>query len=603
MTATRKKVLIELGLSEDESTAFLEKTKTHSLPRKSIILKKGYPSDDLYIVLEGRAKAVDIDSNGDERVVSYYNPGDHFGWIGFGDNVLTSSIMTAEPSRFLSLPNDEIKSLLIGNHSFFEPLLESQMEQAQQKSRELFEALQQKTAISEILRAISDSPSDDQPILDTVAENAARLCDASDAEIFKVEGDALRLVAKHGNNQLWPMGTSKPIDRDWVSGRAVLDRRSFHVEDLQEAADEFPLGAALAQRYGNRTTFVTPLLRKGVAIGAILIRRMEVRPLTEKQVELLNTFADEAVIAIENVRLFNEIEEKSRKVEEQAKELAEWNTKLETRVVTQARELTRWNKELEKRVAEQVAQLERLSKLEYELSVAGEIQTSMLPRTIPHLAGYEFSATMLPAKSVGGDFFDFIPLGENLLGIAVGDVSDKGVPAALFMAMVRSLLRAEAHSGRSVKTVLESVNLHLMDMNDKEMFVTVLFGVLNAITHEFRYVRAGHEVPIYFDGRGAVNRLPQAGGKALGLFEKISLDEQTVQLSKGSMLLLCSDGITDAPNPQNVNFGYDGIVETVAQMSKPSASMVCEKLIRAVKDHQAGSRQFDDMTVVVMQSI
>jgi sigma-B regulation protein RsbU (phosphoserine phosphatase) len=375
------------------------------------------------------------------------------------------------------------------------------------------------------------------------------------------------------------------------------------VDDLHVATAEFPLGATLAKQFGHRTTFATPLLREGVAIGAILIRRMEVRPLTDKQIALIQTFADEAAIVIENVRLFNEVQEKSCKVEEQAKKLTKLNAELESRVAEQAKELTEWNVELENRVAKQVAQLERLSKLEHELSLASEIQKSMLPSCIPRLEGYEFSATMIPAKSVGGDFFDFIPLGENLLGIAVGDVSDKGVPAALFMAMVRSLLRAEAHPGRSVQKVLRSVNLHLMDMNDKGMFVTILFGVLNAITHQFQYVRAGHEIPIFFDGQGSFKRLPKANGQALGVFKEIVLEEQTVELSKGNMLLLCSDGITDAPNRQNVNFGFDGLVGTVGQMINASASAVCGELIKAANKHQAGSLQYDDMTVVVMRAI
>ena len=227
----------------------------------------------------------------------------------------------------------------------------------------------------------------------------------------------------------------------------------------------------------------------------------------------------------------------------------------------------------------------------------------MLPRSIPRLAGYEFSAAMLPAKSVGGDFFDFIPLGDNLLGIAVGDVSDKGVPAALFMAMVRSLLRAEAHPGRAVQKVLQSVNLHLMDMNENGMFVTVLFGVLNAITHQFHYVRAGHEIPIYFDEQGSVRRLPKASGQALGVFKEISLEEQSIELSKGSTLLLCSDGITDAPNQKNVSFGYEGVRDAVGEVIDSSATVICETLFKAIKDHQSGLEQYDDMTVVVMKCI
>jgi phosphoserine phosphatase RsbU/P len=272
-------------------------------------------------------------------------------------------------------------------------------------------------------------------------------------------------------------------------------------------------------------------------------------------------------------------------------------------VQEQAAQLAAWNTELERRVTEQVEQLGRLSRLEHELSLASEIQKSMLPRAVPLLEGYEFSAHMIPAKSVGGDFYDFIPLGEGLLGIAVGDVSDKGIPAALFMAMVRSLLRAEAHPGRSLQKVLRSVNHHLMDMNEKEMFVTVLFGILNCATHQFQYVRAGHEVPIIFDAQGSFKRLLKTNGQALGVFEEITLDEKTVELSKGSMLVLCSDGIPEAPNRQNISFGYDGIARSVGRMPGASAQAVCDELIRAVVEHQAGSLQHDDMTVVILRAV
>jgi serine phosphatase RsbU (regulator of sigma subunit) len=354
---------------------------------------------------------------------------------------------------------------------------------------------------------------------------------------------------------------------------------------MQAAEAEFPEGAATAKKFGTRTACATPLMRGDKAIGTIFVRRLEVRPLTDRQIELLVAFADQAAIVIENVRLFNESQEKSRQLNEKADELAKWNAELETRV------------------SEQVALIERLSKLELELSLASEIQKSMLPRSIPQVEGYEFSARMIPAKSVGGDFFDFIPLGEDLLGIAVGDVSDKGIPAALFMAMVRSLLRAEAHPGRSPKRVLRSVNRHLMDMNDKEMFVTILFGILNRVTHQFHYARAGHEAPILLDGQGVFTRLPKTNGHALGVLDEISLDEQTVQVSNGCMLLLYSDGIPEATNRQNISFGYDGFVRAVGQSPHSSAQMVCDELVRAVAEHQKGYLQNDDITIVVVRAV
>ena len=171
------------------------------------------------------------------------------------------------------------------------------------------EALEQQSATSEVLRIISSSPTEIQPVLDAIATAAARLLDATDADIMLVEGHLVRNVARHGPDQIWPIGTTRAINRDWVTGRAVVDRTTVQVRDLQAAPNEFPEGAAYAKEYGHRTTLATPLLREGNPIGVILIRRNYVRPFTDKQIALVNTFAAQAVIAIENARLFSELRE------------------------------------------------------------------------------------------------------------------------------------------------------------------------------------------------------------------------------------------------------------------------------------------------------
>ena len=172
----------------------------------------------------------------------------------------------------------------------------------------LTEAREQQAATTEILRVISSSPADVQPVFAAVLTSAARLCDALDATIFQVDGDRLRIVAHEGPIATTPVGGIHPI-RGTAAGRAVLERRTIHVADLQAEVDEYPESSALARFYGFRTALTVPLLRGTQAIGTISIRRTEVRPFTDRQVELLETFAAQAVIAIENVRLFNETKE------------------------------------------------------------------------------------------------------------------------------------------------------------------------------------------------------------------------------------------------------------------------------------------------------
>jgi signal transduction histidine kinase/putative methionine-R-sulfoxide reductase with GAF domain len=179
--------------------------------------------------------------------------------------------------------------------------------------QELAEAREQQSVTAQILAVISSSPTDVQPVFDAIASSAAKLCDALDAVLMRADGDVLRLVAHHG-----PMSTtgSVPLHRGTVGGRAIIERRLIHVADLQAEGVEFPEGSAIARRLGHRTTLSVPLLREGVAIGNIQVRRDEVRLFTDKQIALLRTFADQAVIAIENARLFGEVQARTRELTE-----------------------------------------------------------------------------------------------------------------------------------------------------------------------------------------------------------------------------------------------------------------------------------------------
>ena len=280
--------------------------------------------------------------------------------------------------------------------------------------------------------------------------------------------------------------------------------------------------------------------------------------------------------------------------------------RLDNTNVATFRDLSEKNRQLQQAFDELQAAQEQLiekERLERELKVAAEIQMSILPDTLPIVESFDFGGRILPARQVGGDFYDVFPLDHHKLGVLIGDVADKGVPSAIFMARAHALIIAEADSVIAPGDVLRRVNKHITRLEKSTQFVTALYGVLDINTGEFEYARAGHEPPLLLNPEGEVHRLPHKPGMALGLWEDIALDEYSVHLPKDSMLMMFTDGMTDCRNPKGVPFGLDRIKTTLAGLAAATAQAACDQLFDSLMYYQSGAKQDDDVTLLAIHAL
>ena len=241
-----------------------------------------------------------------------------------------------------------------------------------------------------------------------------------------------------------------------------------------------------------------------------------------------------------------------------------------------------------------------LNQMEREMGLARQAQKSILPMDSPIQPGYDIGSFIMPARAVGGDFYDFIPLDDQRLCIVIGDVSDKALPAALFMAVTLSLVRAEI--GRTVdqRQILENINKFLLRMSAK-MFVTLLYCILDFKTGRLKYSRAGHMPPIVIDQDGVFMDIPVEEGQPLGVIDDLRIDQQQLTIPEGGLALLFSDGLHEVFNSQGVMFGLDRIKSELLAHRHENAETICKKLWLAVENHSGAIPHQDDFTTVVIK--
>jgi serine phosphatase RsbU (regulator of sigma subunit) len=299
-------------------------------------------------------------------------------------------------------------------------------------------------------------------------------------------------------------------------------------------------------------------------IGLLLVHSTRKSTFAPGEVALLQTFANQAAMALQRAGLVQQLQSKITQLEAAQAELA--------------------HKE----------------RLEREFELARQVQQSMLPVTFPQVPGYRFISRNQPARQVGGDFYDVIALDAEHVGIVVADVSDKGMPAALYMALTRSLLHAEARRDLSPRAVLASVNRLLLELGDQPMFVTVFYGVVNTANQHFTFARAGHDRPLLLR-EGVIQELP-GKGIALGVLgaEEFYLSEENISLASMDRLVLYTDGLTDVITPDEQPYGLSRLKTLFCGHGDLPAEEFCQAVFADLADYHGEAEPFDDMTLLVV---
>ena len=252
-------------------------------------------------------------------------------------------------------------------------------------------------------------------------------------------------------------------------------------------------------------------------------------------------------------------------------------------------------------VREALSNRDQLVALSHELDVARDMQASVLPRSFPSTDRYNTHGLMVPAKEVGGDFYDFFKLGENRIGVAIGDVSGKGIAAALFMMACRTLLRSRALEGGTPDLCLGYVNNQLSEDNDNCTFVTLFYGVLDTESGVFHYCNGGHNPPRVVHGDGQVVAVPTTRDIALGVLPGHEFHQDTLQLQAADALFLYTDGVTEAEGPEFAEFGEERLDALLAQIDKAECKEVTSRVLEHVREFAGGNSQSDDITCVVLR--
>ena len=414
---------------------------------------------------------------------------------------------------------------------------------------------EQLTVLDFISNLLTESSFDLQPLLDEIVRVAAETMHMKACTIRLLESDTgeMKLKAAHGlSGEYLSKG---PVIADRSIFRQLVERcGSEHdiVEIFDVGRDPSVQYAREAVTEGIRSLLAAPLIRDGGAVGALTVFTAEPHFFTEEEQRLLKTIANNASVAISLAQLYQE--------------------KLE------------------------------LQRIEHELKIAADIQRKLMPSKPPMVEGFDIAGTYHPCQEVGGDFFDFIELPDSNMGIALGDVAGKGIPAALLMATVRTALRVQAENIYAMRDVMGRVNRAIYEDTRPDEFVTLFYGVLNAEDRVLTYVNAGHNTSILV--RDGEVRYLEAGGPPVGILPELLAGQERLQLHSGDTIVLFTDGYPDATSADGRSFGENRVIDLLRSAGDLSAIEIMARLNAAVElFHQDSDEYADDRTMVVVKCL
>ncbi len=398
--------------------------------------------------------------------------------------------------------------------------------------------------LNEIARELTSILNLDE-LLGRIAELVRRLIDYQMFSILLLDstGEQLQHRFSLRFNENIHLKHEIPVGRGLV-GYAAESKEAVLVPDVTKDS------RYVAANPETRSELAVPLIYKNKVVGVLDLEHTRRGFFTEDHKRTMTTLAAQIAIALENARLYEEIERQERR-------------------------------------------------LERDLSLARELQVRLLPQTSPKLSHLDVAAKFVPARAIGGDLYDFIPYSMSRLGIVIGDVSGKGAPAAIYAALVSGIIRSHAPIEPAPAEMLSAVNLSLAERRIEAQFVSIIYAVWDDAHRTLTVSNSGLPRPIYV--HGDKNEVIEATGLPLGLFDEAEYDEFEFRMKPGDMFVFFSDGILDARNRKGELFGRGRVEKIVSECSGKSAECVVSSLFKAAAEHSAGVETFDDQTVVAIR--